>query len=345
MAGVLAIASSAVGQQLIAIDSNRAISVIDVNTGARAVVATATSNASTAAGLAYDLGTQTLYLTSTGNDSLYTLDVRTGTATLVGAYGSSAFVMHGLEIDASTGNLYGVSSHDNGLYQIDKATGVPTLIGTTGLTSFTNLCYDLLTAQMYCTNSGTDSFYSINLATGAVTLIGPLSGPTNPNGLAYHPATGQIYMVCNSTDRLYSIDRATGAATAIGPAVSSNLLGLAYVSNVGDITRQAHACGNVGIQTSGLPVLGANISTSVTAGAGVTFLGYGLNVNAQPFCGCTIGHDWSVQLLGASHSFTLPTDPAFVGVSIGVQAAELFGTGGCPAPQVSFSDTMVVTIG
>lgn len=342
---VAALAAPATAQQLLAIDSSRAISVIDATTGARQVVATASSNGGTTAGLAYDLATQTLYTTSTGNDSLYTLDVRTGTATLVGAYGNSALVMHGLEVDASTGTLYGVSSSDNGLYTIDKTTGVATLVGTTGLTSFTNLCYDLATGTMYCTNSGTDSFYSIDVATGVVTLIGALNGPTNPNGLAYHPTTGQIHLVCNSTDRLYSIDRATGQATPIGPAVSSNLLGLAYATNVGDVTRQAHACGPLSIQTIGLPVLGSNVATTVGGGVGLGFVGYSLNLTAQQFCSCTVGHDWAIALFGSAHTFALPTSPAFVGVSVGVQAADFGGTGGCANPQLSFSDTMVITIG
>ena len=50
-------------------------------------------------------------------------------------------------------------------------------------------------------------------------------------------------------------------------------------------------------------------------------------------------------MFGTSNVFTLPTDPSFVGLPIGIQGADLGGAGGCVAPQVAFTDTMVVTIG
>lgn len=127
--------------RLIAVDSSRALSEINMTTGAKTPIGTVSSNAGTTAGLTYNGATSTVYLTSTGNDSLYTLDVATGAATLVGAYGDSAIVMHGLEWDSSTSTLYGLSSHNNGLYNINPGTGVASLIGTSALTSFSNLGY------------------------------------------------------------------------------------------------------------------------------------------------------------------------------------------------------------
>ena len=227
---VLALSAPAFGQQLLAVDSNRALYSIDPATGAKTQIATISSNAGTTGGLAYNASTDTLWVTSTGNDSLYTVDVATGTATLVGAYGNTSIVMHGLEYDASTGTLYGVSSHNNGLYTIDQTTGVATLIGTSTLTSFTNLAHDSSADVLYATNSGADSFYSIDRATGAATLIGALVGPTNPNGLTYDSAANRILLVCNSTDSLYSIDVTSGAATLIGSNGSGNLLGLVYIA-------------------------------------------------------------------------------------------------------------------
>ena len=228
LAALLVPAVEAQTPHLIAVDSSRAYFEIDPATGAKTPLGTVSSNAGTTAGLAIGAG-NTLFLTSTGNDSLYTLDLATGTATLVGAYGDSAIVMHGLEYVPATNTLYGASSHNGGLYEINQATGAATLIGTSGLSSFSNLGWNSDTGVMYLTNSGTDSFYSINLATGAVTLIGPLSGPTNPNGLAYDPLTGTLYLVDNSTDSFYSINMTTGAATLIGAQGSGNLLGLAWL--------------------------------------------------------------------------------------------------------------------
>lgn len=94
---LLAIAPAATAQRLVAVDSSRALSTIDPVTAVRTSIGTVSVNASTTAGLALDISTNTVYLTSTGNDSLFTLDVDTGVATLVGAYGDPSLVMHGLE--------------------------------------------------------------------------------------------------------------------------------------------------------------------------------------------------------------------------------------------------------
>jgi outer membrane protein assembly factor BamB len=213
---------------LIAVDSSRGLYEIDPATGAKTQIGTVSANAGTCGGLAVGAG-NTVYLTSTGNDSLYTLDLATGTATLVGAYGDAAIVMHGLEYVPTTDTLYGVSSHNNGLYEINKTTGAATLIGTSGLSSFSNLGWNSTTGVMYSTNSGADSFYTMDLATGATTFVGLLNGPTNPNGVTYDPLTATMYLVCNSTDSLYTVDLATGAATLVGSTGTGNLLGLAWL--------------------------------------------------------------------------------------------------------------------
>lgn len=213
---------------IIAVDSSRNLFEVNPATGALTQFGTVSSNAGTTAALAIGAG-NTVYLSSTGNDSLYTLDLGTGTATLVGAYGDSAIVMHGLEYVPATDTLYGESSHNGGLYEINKTTGAATLIGTSGLTSFSNLGWNSTTGVMYLTNSGADSLYTVNLGTGATTLIGPLVTSTNPNGLAFDPDNGILYMVDNSQDNFYTIDMATGAATVVGSTGPGNLLGLAWI--------------------------------------------------------------------------------------------------------------------
>lgn len=343
---LLALSSSLSAQFLVCIDSSRAISTIDPTTGTKTLLTTASSNASTTAGFAYDAATRTMYLTSTGNDSLYSLDLATGTATLIGAYGNSALVMHGLEYHTPSGQLYGASSHDGGLYAIDKLTGAATLIGLTGLTSFINLAWDSAAGVMYATNSGTDSFYSVDLTTGLATLIGPLTGPTNPNGLAFDTDAGVLYMVDNSTDTLYTIDRTTGAATAIGSTGSGNLLGLAYLpARQGSTRRLAHACGPTTISAIGLPRLGHTIDVSLGGVTGTPVLGIGLNIAALPFCTCTIGHDWLVTVFSASLPLAIPATPSITGAQVGVQGLDFLGTGGCPSPTLTLTDTIVFTIG
>lgn len=344
--GQLALSSPLTGQFLVTIDSSRVMSTLNPNTGAKTPFATATSNASTTAGLAYAAATRTMYLTSTGNDSLYTLDLATGTATLIGAYGNPALVMHGLEYDSSTGRLYGVSSNDNGLYAIDKTTGAATLIGTSGLTSFTNLGFNSITNVMYATNSGADSFYSMDLTTGAATLIGPLSGPTNPNGLAFDSDTGTMYLVDNSTDNLYTINLSTGAATLVGSNGTGNLLGLAYLPRAqGSVTRLAHGCGSTTIASPGLPRFGHTITTTLGGVTGTPLLGIGFNIVSLPFCSCTIGHDWLFAFGAPSLPLFIPNNLSLSGLSVGLQGLDFGGAGGCAAPPLTLTDTIVLTIG
>ncbi|MBL8723822.1 MAG: hypothetical protein JNK49_07230 [Planctomycetes bacterium] len=342
-AACLCLAVPVAAQRLIAIDSSRALYELDMTTGQRTQIGTVSTNASTTAGLAYDAISGNVYLTSTGNDSLYTLDLTTGNATLVGAYGNSALVMHGLEWDASTSTLYGVSSHDNGLYTIDTTTGLATLVGTSGLTSFSNLVHDSLNNVMYSTNSGTDSFYVMDRTTGTTTLVGPLLGPTNPNGLAYNSDTDTIYLVCNNTDTLYTINRQTGQTTVVGAYGSSNFLGLVYLPADG-IARVPHGCGTATIQSVGNTAAGGTVTTTLGNTTGLPFLGLGLAVFPNPFCTCTLGHEWSIVLFGTTNVLTLPLSPAYTGLQIGIQGADLLGVGGCPAPAVALTDTMVVTI-
>lgn len=338
-----ALALPAIAQRLIAVDSNRSLFELDRVTGQRTPLGTVSANASTSAGLAYDPATDRLFLTSTGNDSLYALDLATGTASLIGFYGNAAVVMHGLEWDASTGTLYGVSSHDNGLYTIDTTTGLATLVGTSGLTSFSNLVHDSLNNVMYSTNSGTDSFYVMDRTTGAATLVGPLTGPSNPNGLAYDSETDTIYLVCNGTDTLYTINRQTGLTTVVGAYGSSNFLGLAFLPSNG-IQRVAHACGSATINSVGSASLGGTINTTLGGITGAPFVGLGLFAASSPFCTCTLGHEWSVALFGSTNTLALPQAPGFLGLQIAIQGADLMAAGGCAAPAVALTDTMVVTI-
>jgi hypothetical protein len=259
-AGIACAMSSSVLAQgtLYAIDSSRAISTIDMATGAKTLIGTADAAAGTTGGLARNNVTGEIYLTSTSLDSLFTLDLTTGAVTLIGAYGDSAIVMHGLEWDSSTNTLYGESSHNGGLYTINITTGAATLVGTSGITSFTNLGYNSATNVMYATNSGApERLFSVNLGTGALTEIGLIAPSTNPNGLAYNSANGLLYLVDNTTDVLYTLDMATGAPTTIGSTDTGNLLGLVYVPDEPqDCPGNTNGDGNVDV-TDLLAVIGA----------------------------------------------------------------------------------------
>jgi hypothetical protein len=341
----LTLALPAAAQRLIAVDSSRVVSEVDINTGARTALGTLPVATGTSGGLAYDQATGRLFVTSTANDALYTIDVTNWTTTLVGAYGNAAVIMHGLEWDSSTGTLYGMSSHDGGLYTIDSTTGVATLVGTTGLTSFCNLGYDVITDTLWMTNSNTDSFYSISRATGAATLVGALTGPTNPNGLAYCIDNLNLYLVCNNTDTLYTINTATGVASAVGSVGASNLLGLVYIPGNGRITRAVHGCGATTIKVTGHPSIGSTVTTTLGSVASIPFIAYGLNAVGVPFCGCTIGHDAIVIVGSATDSLFIPLIPGLNGATVLMQGVDYLAPGACPDPLARLTDTITVTIG
>ncbi len=343
------LAAPLAAQRMFTVDSNRVVKEVDVATGVRTQVGTLTANVSTAAGFAYDRVSGKLYVTSTGNDSLFVVDVTNWNATLVGPYGSSSLVMHGLEWDPTTNTLFGMSN--GALYTIDTSTGTATLVGTTGLTSFCNLAWDPVQNVMWMSHSASstaptpDALYTIDRATAAVTLIGPLGAPTNPNGLAYCIDNLTLYLVCNSTDRLYSVDTATGTATAIGAAVASNTLGLVWIPGTGRLTRAAHACGATTITATGHPEIGSTITTTLGSVTSLPFVGYGLTPLGVPFCGCTVGHDWAAAVFGATSQFPIPADPAVVGVQLSIQGTDFLAPGGCANPLLTVTDTITVTIG
>ena len=343
----LALSGPLAAQRMFALDSSRAVYEIDLTTAARTQVGTISSNAGVTGGFTYDANTGRLWLTSTGNDSVYLVDITNWSATLVGNYGlGTTVVMHGIEWDSSTNTLYAMSQHNGGLYTVDQTSGSATLLGTTGVAGFGNLAYDPLFNVLYMTSSGTDSLYTLDRATGVPTLIGPMgAGTTNSNGFAYNIDNQTLYMADNLTDNLYSLDATTGAATVIGSTASTNLLGLVYVPGAGRLSRAVHGCGPTTIKVTGHPAIGATIETTLGATTALPFIGYGVTNLGLPFCGCTIGHEWTVAVAGPTSSFTLPANPVLVGVQLFIQGTDFLGAGGCGDPLLTLTDTITVTIG
>ena len=117
-------------------------------------------------------------------------------------------------------------------------------------------------------------------------------------------------------------------------------------TGLGSIARRVMGCGPTTITSTGAPHIGAAVTTTLGNLSGAPFFGLGFVPQNTPFCGsCTIGHEWAVALFGATHVLNIPLDPGFIGLTIQLQGADFFGVGGCPAPQLTFTDTMVITIG
>ncbi|MFO1076321.1 MAG: hypothetical protein U1E73_01185 [Planctomycetota bacterium] len=269
------------------------------------------------AALAYDMNTGRLFMSGTGTDSVYVVDVTNWEGHLIGAYGNAAIIMHGLEWDSSTGTLYGMSTHNSGLYTIDTATGAATLVGTTGLpvssAAGLNLGYDLITDTMYMVSTATDSLYTIDRATGAATLVGPMTGTTNVSSLAFCLADLSFYGVDNLSDVLYRIDASTGAATAVGSVGSTNMIGLVWIDGAGRLAREAHACGPTTILPVGHPAPGSTTTFTLGGTTGLPLVGFGLSSATQPFCGCTIGHEWLAVAGGTTVSLAIPGGSWLIG--------------------------------
>ncbi len=113
----------------------------------------------------------------------------------------------------------------------------------------------------------------------------------------------------------------------------------------GSIVRNPHACGPTTIASSGQPRIGGVVQTQIGGVVGLPFVGLGLVPGSTPFCSCTLGHEWLTAIFASAHTLTIPLDGGLVGVQVGIQGADFLGVGGCLTPQVTFTDTMVVTIG
>jgi hypothetical protein len=120
---------------------------------------------------------------------------------------------------------------------------------------------------------------------------------------------------------------------------------ISFGTGTGSITRNAHACGPTTIQCIGEPHIGATVSTVLGNVTGAPFLGFGFVPGSTPFCGCVLGHEWLTAMYGSGHNLHVPLNASVIGLSIAIQGADFMGTGGCPAPQVGFTDTMVIVIG
>jgi hypothetical protein len=345
---LVALAAATPAQRLVAVDSNREFFTIDMVTAAKTPLGTVAGGPAVGSpsGLAYDPITGVVFFVSSSTDALYTLDLATGASTLVGPFGDPALVMQGFELDVASGQLYGCSSHDGGFYAIDRTTGVATLLGLTGLTGVTNLAYEPLSGVLFATSAYTDNLYTVDRSNGALTLVGSLQNALSPQGLAFHPSTGVLYAVDHLTDQLFAIDPATGTAWLVGSTGVGNLLGLLFLpGGTGSLVRQPHGCGSAHLFAHGQTRTGGGVTVQLTGTTGVPFVGFGVAPTAIPFCGCTIGHEWALAFAGTTSNVNIPADPALVGVQVGMQGLDLFGTGGCADPAIVLTDTVVLTIG
>lgn len=116
-------------------------------------------------------------------------------------------------------------------------------------------------------------------------------------------------------------------------------------TGAGAMATTPMACGAANMTVTGTPAIFSTLTCTVTGATGLPFVGYGFNTTPVPFCGCTIGHEWAGSFFGATANITIPCDPFFIGLQFGLQGLDLGGTGACASPQLTATDTVIVTIG
>lgn len=175
--------------------------LIELNPATGAQIAVIGSVGYAVNGMAWDATTDTLYATTSTNDSsfpdgLITIDPATGAGTPVG---SGAGQLVNVPTANSAGELYGWTEDSDDLVLWNTAAGTITVVGSSGMNTWEHgLDFDG-SDTLYQVNNGDDGtnceVFQINSATGAGTsvgMIGPLA-----NGIAHHgkfnPIDGYYY--------------------------------------------------------------------------------------------------------------------------------------------------------
>jgi hypothetical protein len=116
-------------------------------------------------------------------------------------------------------------------------------------------------------------------------------------------------------------------------------------TSTGTMSTNLTACGSATFAVTGSPNILGTLQCTVSGATGLPFVGYGFNLTPIPFCGCTFGHNWEAAFFGSVTNLTIPCDPFFIGLQFGLQGMDLGSTTGCASPQLSTTNTVVVTIG
>lgn len=180
-------------------------------------------------GMAYDVVSDTLYLTSTTNSvtGLYVVNQSTGAASLVGATG--VLNITGLAFDPVGGVLYGGSGATDALYTVDQNTGVATEVGGFGVNvGGHGLGYDPAGQTLFMTDFNTDTLYELDGGTGTATTIGA-TFETQVVALAFNTTDNQLYGIDAEDDELIRLNQTTGISETVGSlGIDAFNIGMAY---------------------------------------------------------------------------------------------------------------------
>jgi hypothetical protein len=166
---------------------------------------------------------------------------------------------------------------------------------------------------------------------GSVVLYATTAAPTTSNNL--------VSVVDNGPGSPFTVVASAGTYQVFR--------GVRLLSGPPTLSRLHTGCGPVQILAGGSGVLGGSVTTNLAGFTGLTFMGFGLFIQSSPlpFCTqCAQGHEWAASAFGNSNTFNVPTNPAFLGATVGIQGADVLGSNACVLVPVSMTDTIVITI-
>jgi V8-like Glu-specific endopeptidase len=157
--------------------TDRTLARLDPETGAVTVVGLLGGSSRSAAGLAFDAATDTLYGIIQIGGRLMRIDTSTAAVTPLGAPGGNN--VGALEFDPVSRTIYGIDDAPEGsrLVRINPSTGVQTVVGLlgSGITDCNGLGYNAENGTLYTINAVTEQMLRVNTSTGSATVVGPTS--------------------------------------------------------------------------------------------------------------------------------------------------------------------------
>ncbi|MBK8096995.1 MAG: hypothetical protein IPK26_07805 [Planctomycetes bacterium] len=208
-----------------------------------------------------------------------------------------------------------------------------------------------------CSNAGTDLWYRYQATCTAPHTFATCGG-SNPLDTVlevFAGPCGQLQSLgCN--DDTCNLGSQVTANLTLGQTcwlrvggyagnVGSYDLQVSIGTNSGTFQNLGAGCGATTFSVFGNPNLTGSLTAQLGNVTGAPFVGVGFVGNPMPFCTCTLGHDWAAANFGAAVTIAIPCLPPLVGMAVYLQGADLFGAGGCPAPQLTLTDTWQVVIG
>ncbi len=176
-------------------------------------------------------------------------------------------------------------------------------------------------------------------------ILQPANGCRGLTGRKVNGVT-TLYATTSSGQLVSFVDNGPGSPATILATAATNTAfrGVRVLQKPTTATRLPAACGAAGIQVAGNGEIGTDIITTVTGPLGLPFVGYGVVPFNLPYCNCTVVHDFSVLLGGASATLPVPNNPALFGFTLYVQGLDFLAPGGCPDPLFTLTDGFSVTL-